>query len=162
MGSDRPDDDGREVGQPDSAAERSGDEDERLVQRIVDTITPDSRLIRVELLITVVLAVTSVLIAWAALQSAKWSGEQAIHFSEAGANRTESTRFDNRATSLILLDAQTFLQWGQAAQTESIHGRPPTAMPPLSQCVRHRGPHRPGAECRAGGPGTWQMRRARG
>ena len=91
MGNDRPDDDGREVGQPDSAAELSGDEEERLVQRIVDTITPDSRLIRVELLITVVLAVTSVLIAWAALQSAKWSGEQAIHFSEAGANRTEST-----------------------------------------------------------------------
>jgi hypothetical protein len=33
--------------------------------------TPDSRLIRVELLITVALAIASVLIAWAALQSAK-------------------------------------------------------------------------------------------
>jgi hypothetical protein len=120
MGNDRPDDDGREVGQPDSPTELSGDENEQLFQRIVDTITPDSRLIRVELLITVVLAVASVLIAWAALQSAKWSGEQAIHFSEAGANRTESTRFDNRATSLILLDTQTFLQWGQAVQTEAI------------------------------------------
>ena len=75
MGNDRPDDDSREVGQPDSAAEPSGDDDERLVQRIVDTITPDSRLIRVELLMTVVLAVASVLIAWSALQSAKWSGE---------------------------------------------------------------------------------------
>jgi hypothetical protein len=59
--------------------------------------TPDSRLIRVELLITVALAIASVLIAWAALQSAKWSGEQAIHFSEAGANRTESTRFPGSA-----------------------------------------------------------------
>ncbi len=120
MGNDRPDDDGREVGQPDSAAELSGDDDERLVQRIVDTITPDSRLIRVELLMTVVLAVASVLIAWSALQSAKWSGDQAIHFSEAGANRTESTRFDNRATALMLLDTQTFLQWGQAVQTEAL------------------------------------------
>ena len=41
MGNDRPDDDGREVGQPANAAEFSGDEEERLVQRIVDTITPD-------------------------------------------------------------------------------------------------------------------------
>ena len=120
MGNDRPDDGGREVGRPDGVAAVSGDEDELLVERIVDRITPDSRLIRVELLGTVVLAVAGVLVAWAALQSAKWSGEQAIHFSEAGANRTESTRFENRATSAIILDELTFLHWGQALQTESL------------------------------------------
>jgi hypothetical protein len=120
MGNDRPDDGGREVGRPDGADEVSAGVDDRLLQRIVETITPDSRLIKLEFLMTVVLAVAAVLTAWAALQSAKWSGEQAIHFSEAGANRTESTRFDNRAASIILLDAQTFLQWGQAAQTEAL------------------------------------------
>jgi hypothetical protein len=72
------------------------------------------------LLTTVILAIASVLTAWSALQSAKWSGEQAIHFSEAGASRTESTRFDNRAGSLILLDSQTFFQWGQALQNEAL------------------------------------------
>lgn len=91
-----------------------------LVDRIVARVAPDSRLTKIELLTTVMLAVAGVLTAWAALQSAKWSGEQAIHFSEAGANRTESVRFDNRATSAILLDIQTFFQWGQALQTEAL------------------------------------------
>lgn len=105
-------------------ASPEGDEvavgEERLVQRIVETITPDSRVITVELLLTVMLAIASVLVAWAALQSAKWSGEQAIHFSEAGANRTESTRFDGRATATILLDTQTFLQWANAIASETL------------------------------------------
>jgi hypothetical protein len=109
---------------PDSAiAEASaeaGDEDDRLVQRIVEKISPDSRLTKIELFTTVILAVAGVLTAWTALQSAKWSGEQAIHFSEAGAARTESTRFDNRASSLILLDTSTFFQWGQALQSERL------------------------------------------
>ncbi len=107
-----------EVAQP-NGAEEGADED-RIVQRIIETITPDSRVVTVELLITIILAVAGVLTAWSALQSAKWSGEQAINFSEAGANRTESTRFDGRATSLILLDSQTFLQWVQAVGTEVI------------------------------------------
>ncbi len=107
-----------EVAQP-NGAEEGADED-RIVQRIIETITPDSRVVTVELLITIILAVAGVLTAWSALQSAKRSGEQAINFSEAGANRTESTRFDGRATSLILLDSQTFLQWVQAVGTEVI------------------------------------------
>ena len=95
-------------------------DEEGLVARIVDTITPDSSVTRIEFFTTVVLAVAGVLTAWAALQSSKWSGDQAIHFSEAGANRTESTRFDNRATSTILLDTSTFFSWGEALQTEEI------------------------------------------
>jgi hypothetical protein len=94
--------------------------DDRFLERLVDRITPDARVNRVELATTVILAIAGVLIAWAGLQSAKWSGEQAIHFSEAGASRTESVRFDNLATSTILLDVQTFLAWGQANQTETI------------------------------------------
>lgn len=104
--------------------------DARFLERLVDRITPDERVNRVELATTVILAIAGVLIAWAALQSAKWSGEQAIHFSEAGANRTESTRFDNRATSLVLLDTQTFLQWGQAIQTEGLVAEASGAEPP--------------------------------
>lgn len=96
------------------------DEADTLVDRIVATVAPDSRLTKIELFTTVILAIASVLTAWSALQSAKWSGEQAIHFNEAGANRTESVRLDNRATSAILLDSQTFFQWGLAFQTERL------------------------------------------
>lgn len=95
-----------------------GVDDENLVQSILDRITPDSRYTRIEFIATLVLAVAAVLTAWTALQSAKWSGDQATHFSQAGASRTESVRFDSRATSIILLDEQTFLQWGQAIQSE--------------------------------------------
>lgn len=100
------------------AVEVDDDPEERLVRRLMDSMTPDSRVLTVELFATIVLAIAGVLTAWSALQSAKWSGEQAIHFSEAGANRTESTRFDGRATSMILLDGQTFLQWTSAVQAE--------------------------------------------
>ena len=92
--------------------------DESLVQSIVDKITPDSRHTNPEFIATIILAVAAVLTVWTALQSAKWSGDQATHFSQAGASRTESVRFDSRATSIILLDEQTFLQWGQAIQSE--------------------------------------------
>ena len=102
----------------DAAAEISDQENENLVQSIVEKITPDSRYTKVEFIATIILAVAAVLTAWTALQSAKWSGDQATNFSQAGANRTESTRFDNRATSMILLDEQTFMQWGSAIQSE--------------------------------------------
>ena len=102
----------------DAAAEISDQENENLVQSIVEKITPDSRYTKLEFVATIILAVAAVLTAWTALQSAKWSGDQATNFSQAGANRTESVRFDNRATSMILLDEQTFMQWGQAIQSE--------------------------------------------
>jgi hypothetical protein len=118
MDSDR-DSDVRSGGDREGAAsEIVGDADENLVERIVDRITPDARYTRTEFIATIILAIAAILTAWAALQSAKWSGEQAIHFSQAGANRTESVRFDNRATSLILLDEQTFMQWGAAIQAD--------------------------------------------
>jgi hypothetical protein len=120
--------------EPETGTNADGDgsatPDDHLINRIVEKITPDTRLSRIELLTTVILAVASVLTAWSALQSAKWSGEQAIHFSEAGASRTESTRFDNRATSIILLDSQTFFQWGEALQTEQLAADASGTTPP--------------------------------
>lgn len=102
---------------PSGAAPRIEDDD-HLFDRVLEYITPDSRLTRVELITTLLLAAAGVLTAWAALQSAKWSGEQAIHFSEAGANRIESTRFDTRANTVIQLDLETFLGWTAAIQAE--------------------------------------------
>ncbi len=109
-----------ETVQAGNAVGNAAEDEDRLLQRIIESISPDTRVVTVELLITVILAIAGVLTAWTALQSAKWSGEQAISFSEAGANRTESTRFDGRATSIILLDSQTFLQWVQAYGTDTV------------------------------------------
>lgn len=73
---------------------------------------------RVELVATVVMAVAAILTAWAAFQSAKWSGIQAIEFSRANADRVESTRLDGRAGQLTAIDADVFLGWLEGVDTE--------------------------------------------
>jgi len=66
---------------------------------------------RIELIATIVLAIATVLTAWSAFQSAKWSGHQSINFSEAGAARTESTRADTRAGQLTQIDVAMYIDW---------------------------------------------------
>lgn len=73
---------------------------------------------RIELLATIVMAAAAILTAWAAFQSAKWSGIQAIEFSQANAARVESTRFDARAGQLGSVDVDIFLSWLEAVSTE--------------------------------------------
>ena len=70
---------------------------------------------RGDLLTTIMLATATLLTAWAAFQSAKWSGVQSIAFSEAGANRTESTRASTTAGQQSSVDVATFLAWLEAA-----------------------------------------------
>lgn len=69
---------------------------------------------RIELIATVVLAIATILTAWSAFQSGKWGGTQAINFSEAGAARTESTRFDTRAGQLAQIDVAMYIDWVSA------------------------------------------------
>lgn len=73
---------------------------------------------RIELIATIVMAAAAILTAWAAFQSAKWSGVQAIEFSQANAARVESTRFDNRAGQLASVDVDVFLSWLEAVSDE--------------------------------------------
>jgi hypothetical protein len=77
---------------------------------------------RVELLATVLMALAAIFTAWAAFQSAKWSGEQATSFSRAGAARTESTRFDTRAGNDTGIDVAVFTSWLSALQTDANSG----------------------------------------
>ncbi|MEN8233909.1 MAG: hypothetical protein ABFR89_03165 [Actinomycetota bacterium] len=63
---------------------------------------------RLESIASIVLAIAVVLTAWAAFQSGKWSGEQSIQFSVAGASRTESTRHDTRGGQLVQIDVALF------------------------------------------------------
>jgi hypothetical protein len=77
---------------------------------------------RIELFATIVLAVATVLTAWSAFQSAKWSGHQSINFAEAGAARTESTRADTRAGQLAQVDVAMFIDWVAAIFDDAERG----------------------------------------
>lgn len=79
---------------------------------------------RIELISTIVLAVAVILTAWSAFQAGKWSGVQAINFSEAGAARTESTRFDARAGQSVQVDVAVFVEWLAALNEEINQGLP--------------------------------------
>lgn len=78
---------------------------------------------RMELVATVVMALAAIFTAWAAFQSAKWSGEQATSFSKAGAARTESTRFDTRAGQLAGIDVALFTSWLDAFNSDRTAGQ---------------------------------------
>jgi len=73
---------------------------------------------RVELIATILLAAAAILTAWSAFQAGKWSGVQAVSFSEAGAARTESTRFDTRAGQQASIDISLFTDWLAALNDE--------------------------------------------
>jgi len=59
-----------------------------------------------------------VLTAWAAFEAGKWGGQQAIHFSEAGALRTESARSDTRAGQLAQIDVAMYIDWVTALNND--------------------------------------------
>lgn len=69
---------------------------------------------RVELLATVLLALATLVTAWSAFQSAKWSGIQAISFSAANAARTESSRAATEAGLQQTIDVTAFASWVDA------------------------------------------------
>ena len=77
---------------------------------------------RVELVATIVLALAAIFTAWAAFESAKWSGEQATSFSRAGATRTESTRFDTRAGQMAGVDVAIYTSWLDAFNSDRNDG----------------------------------------
>ncbi len=73
---------------------------------------------RLELVATVVLALATVLTAWSAFESTKWSGTQSVHFARAGADRTESAKAESRANSQTIVDVDTFVSWLGAISDE--------------------------------------------
>ena len=82
------------------------------------TFFPDALTHNLELAAIIVMAFAAVLTAWTAFQSAKWSGVQAQHFSEAGAARTESTVFSTRAGQQAQADIGALTNWLNALQAD--------------------------------------------
>ena len=82
------------------------------------SLLPEALTHNLELAATILMAIAAVLTAWTAFQSSKWSGVQAIEFSNAGAQRTESTVFSTRAGQQAQVDISTFTNWLNALQAD--------------------------------------------
>ncbi len=65
----------------------------------------------VDILAVIILSVATVSSAWSAYEATRWSGVQAVNYSQASAARTESTRQSNRANTLSAIDVQLFSDW---------------------------------------------------
>jgi hypothetical protein len=74
-----------------------------------------------ELVATLVLSAATVLTAWSAFESSKWSGLQATNFSRASATRTESLRYSTMAGQQEIVDSSTFTAWLQATEQGQTH-----------------------------------------
>jgi hypothetical protein len=73
---------------------------------------------RIELVATALLAVATVLTAWSAFQSTKWSGSQSNHYARAGALRTDSAKASSLANAEQIVDVNTFVSWASALANE--------------------------------------------
>lgn len=69
---------------------------------------------RIELLSVLLIALTSVLTAWAAFQATKWNGQMSIRFNQGSAARTESVRMSNLADRQLTVDVSVMTSFAEA------------------------------------------------
>ncbi|WP_028049316.1 hypothetical protein [Cellulomonas sp. URHD0024] len=67
-----------------------------------------------EVVVVVLLSVTTILTAWVGFQSSKWGGAMSISFSQASTARIEATRFEGVANRRISVQSTLFSQWATA------------------------------------------------
>lgn len=68
--------------------------------------------------IVIVLSLTTILAAWSAFQSSKWSGMMSISFSQASSARVEASRLDGDANRVATIQVGLFTQWLGAVSQE--------------------------------------------
>ncbi|MEO2057998.1 MAG: hypothetical protein ABGX38_04005 [Thermoleophilia bacterium] len=66
---------------------------------------------RLEIIAGILLALSTIAIAWSGYQSTRWSGEQADAYSRGNAARTESSKAASRAESQNAIDLSLFIEW---------------------------------------------------
>jgi len=67
-----------------------------------------------EVVVVVLLSVTTILTAWVGFQSSKWGGAMSISFSQASTARIEATRLEGVANRKIAVQVTLFSQWAAA------------------------------------------------
>lgn len=75
---------------------------------------------RLDLILTLIMALAAVGTAWAGFESTKWSGQQADSYARAGAFRTESTLRATEAGQDRIVDLIAFTQWLSALNEELV------------------------------------------
>jgi hypothetical protein len=73
--------------------------------------SPTVRSHALEIIAALLLSVATIASAWSAYQATRWSGVQAIAFSQAAAARTESVRESDTASTLTAIDVGLFVQY---------------------------------------------------
>jgi hypothetical protein len=86
---------------------------------VTDSRTRHTR--RIEIFATILLSAATVLTAWSAYQSGRWSGVQATAFSQASASRTESVRASTQAGQQTIADVSVFTAWLTATDGGNAH-----------------------------------------
>jgi len=76
----------------------------------------------IELVAAFILAAATILAAWSAYQSTRWSGNQANASAEAGALRAEANRSSSIFAAQVGIDVQLWTLWLQQAQAEDQSG----------------------------------------
>ncbi len=71
---------------------------------------------RADLAVAALLATVTVLLAWSGFQASKWSGVQAVNFSDAGRARVDSNALNSAGASQVSTDTGIFVSWLEAAQ----------------------------------------------
>lgn len=67
----------------------------------------------------VLMSLTTILAAWSAFQSSKWSGVMSISFSQASSARIEAARYQGDANRATSIQVGLFTQWVNAYASES-------------------------------------------
>lgn len=74
--------------------------------------------VRHDLVVALVLAVTAMMTAWAAYQSARWGSVQSLSYGAATAARLESSRAATLAGQQTIIDVELFTSWLEAMDEE--------------------------------------------
>lgn len=74
---------------------------------------------RHEIIAVVILSVTTILTAWSAFESSKWSGAMSIDFAQASTARIEASRLDGTADSRASIQVGVWTQWVTAKEDDN-------------------------------------------
>lgn len=74
---------------------------------------------RIEIITTVIMAITAITIAWSSYQAALWGGEQSTNYSQASSKRVESVRSSLTGYQAVTIDLILFTDWIDAISTDN-------------------------------------------
>lgn len=74
---------------------------------------------RIEIVTTLIMAITAIAIAWSSYQAALWGGEQSTNYSKASSKRVESVRSSLTGYQAVIVDLILFTDWIDAVSTDN-------------------------------------------